>query len=261
MEIPLPPLEEQKRIVAKIEELFSKIDRIRELRKKAKEEAEILLKSALHHVFSKADEKGWKWVRLGNIVEINKRSINPAKEFPDRYFMYIDISSVESGIGRIKEVKKILGKNAPSRARRLIKVNDVLMSTVRPNLREFAIVPTEYDGQVCSTGFAVLTPKENILPKYILFCLFSDLLLKQYERMMLGAHYPALTTEQVKSLKIPLPFKNNKPDLEEQKRIAAYLDKIAQKQRKLLELYEQTEKELEVMKQAILNKAFRGELN
>ncbi len=64
-----------------------------------------------------------------------------------------------------------------------------------------------------------------------------------------------LQKEIVENIFLPLP------PLEEQKRIVAYLDRIAEKQRKLLELYEQTEKELELMKQAILSKAFRGELN
>ena len=127
-----PNLEEQKRIVAKIEELFSKIDRIRELRRQAKEEAENLLKAALHHVFSRADERGWKWVKLKDIVEVNKFSVNPQKDFPEKKFVYIDISGVEKGTGSIKEVKILLGKEAPSRARRLVHVNDILMSTVRP---------------------------------------------------------------------------------------------------------------------------------
>ncbi len=204
--------------------------------------------------------EGWKWVRLGDVVDINKFSVNPSKDFPEKEFIYVDISSIENGTGRIKHVKVLKGKDAPSRARRVIHTNNVLMSTVRPYLKGFAIVPPEFDGEVCSTGFAVLSAKENIEPKFILFALFTDYIIDQYNKMMLGAHYPALTNEQVKSLKIPVPFRNGKPDLEEQKRIVAYLDNIAERQRKLLKLYEDTEKEIEEMRQAILSKAFRGEL-
>ena len=60
LEIPSPPFSEQKRIVARIEELFSKIDEIKKLRKESLEQVKALLTSALHEVFSKADEKGWE---------------------------------------------------------------------------------------------------------------------------------------------------------------------------------------------------------
>jgi len=200
--------------------------------------------------------EGWRWVRLGDIVEINKSSVNPQKDFPEKKFIYIDISGVESGTGRIKEVKILLGKEAPSRARRLVHSGDILMSTVRPNLKEFAIVPPEYDRQVCSTGFAVLTPKENVLSKFVLFALFSDVLVDQCNRMMLGAHYPALTSEQVKSLKVPLPFKNNKPDLEEQKRIVAKIEELFSKIDRIKELRRQAKEQAENLLKAALHHVF-----
>ena len=68
--IPLPPLHEQKRIVARIEELFSKIDEVKKLRKEALEQTKTLLKATLHKIFSKANEKGWRWVKLGEVCEV-----------------------------------------------------------------------------------------------------------------------------------------------------------------------------------------------
>lgn len=200
--------------------------------------------------------EGWRWVKLGDITEVNKYSVNPPKDFPNKKFIYIDISGVENGTGRIKEVKVLLGKDAPSRARRLVHTNDILMSTVRPYLKGFAIVPSEYDNQVCSTGFAVLTPKREILPKFVLFSLFTDILMEQYNRMMLGAHYPALTNEQVNSLKIPLPFKDNKPDLEEQKRIVAKIEELFSKIDRIKELRKQAKEEAENLLKAALHQVF-----
>ena len=167
--------------------------------------------------------KGWKWARLGEVCEINQNSRNPAKEIPDKEFLYIDITSVESGTGEIKEIKKILGKNAPSRARRVIHQDDVIMSTVRPYLKAFAVIPPEYDNQICSTGFAVLSCNSGILPKFLLYALFSEVVIEQCNKMMIGAHYPALNNEQVSEIKIPLP------SLPEQKRIVARIEALFSK--------------------------------
>jgi len=159
----------------------------------------------------------------GGVCEINQNSRNPAKEIPDKEFLYIDITSVESGTGEIKEIKKILGKNAPSRARRVIHQDDVIMSTVRPYLKAFAVIPPEYDNQICSTGFAVLSCNSGILPKFLLYALFSEVVIEQCNKMMIGAHSPALNNEQVSEIKIPLP------PLPEQKRIVARIEALFSK--------------------------------
>lgn len=164
--------------------------------------------------------QNWDWVNLEEVCEINKFSVNPTKEFPDEEFHYIEISSIENGTGSIKEVKILKGRDAPSRARRKIQENDILMSTVRPYLKAFSIVPSKYAGQICSTGFAVLTPREILYPKFLFYVLFSDAIINQCKKIMFGAHYPALSMAQVAKLLIPIPFEKSKPDIKEQKRIA-----------------------------------------
>ncbi len=258
--IPLPPLEEQKRIVAKIEELFSKIDRIRELRRQAKEEAENLLKAALHHVFSKADEKGWRWVKLENIAKTTSGG-TPTRSVKE-YWENGTISWVKSGelednvITDTEEKITPLGlKNSNCK---LLPKGTLLVAMYGATVGKTAILGIE---ATTNQAVCAIFPKENIDRDFIRYYIIY-VRPKLIERSRnLGGAQPNISQEVIKSLKIPVPFKNNKPDLEEQKRIAAYLDKIAEKQRKLLELYKQTEKELEMMKQAILNKAFRGELS
>ena len=159
----------------------------------------------------------WGVVRLGDIVEINEESQDPTKAIPDDKFFYVDIESIEGGTGFIKTAKEIFGKDAPSRARRVIRQNDVIMSTVRPYLKAFAIVTKKYDNQICSTGFAVLSCKKEILPHYLLYTLFSKAIIEQCSRIMVGGQYPALNQSQVKNLKLPLP------PLPEQRRIAEIL--------------------------------------
>lgn len=73
-------------------------------------------------------------VPLSDICEINAENKNPALAFGDDEFIYIDISSVENGTGKVDFSNKIKGTDAPSRAKRAVKKGDILFSTVRPNL-------------------------------------------------------------------------------------------------------------------------------
>jgi len=255
-----PDLEEQKRIVAKIEELFAKIDRIKELRRQAREEAENLLKAALHHVFSKADEKGWRWVKLETIAKTTSGG-TPSRSVKE-YWENGTIPWVKSGelednvITETEE--KITQLGLENSNCKLLPKGILLVAMYGATVGKTAILGIE---ATTNQAVCAIFPEENIERDFIKYYIMY-VRPKLIERSRnLGGAQPNISQEVIKALKIPLPFKNNKPDLEEQKRIAAYLDKIAEKQRKLLELYEQTEKELEMMKQAILGKAFRGELN
>jgi type I restriction enzyme S subunit len=163
--------------------------------------------------------KGWELTELNKVVEINPESRDPTQN-PNEKFSYIDIDSVENGSGVITTVKDLIGKDAPSRARRVIRTDDVIMSEVRPYLKAFALVPKKFNNQICSTGFAVLRSKGSINPNYLLNTLFSDAVIDQCNRMMVGAQYPALNDSQVKKIQIPLP------PLPEQRRIATILTAV-----------------------------------
>ena len=180
--------------------------------------------------------KEWEVVRLGDVADINIESRDPSKEFTDKNFFYIDIDSVENETGIIRSARPVLGKEAPSRAKRVIHYNDVLMSMVRPYLKAFAIVPKEYDHQICSTGFAVLTCRDMVLPKYLLYSLFSKTVIDQCNQMMVGGQYPALNSSQVEKIKIPLP------SLSEQKKIAEILVTVDEAIEKVNEAIEKTER-------------------
>lgn len=161
----------------------------------------------------------WKIAELKEIVYINPESRDPTQT-PLEKFFYIDIDAVENGSGVISTVKELIGKDAPSRARRVVHTDDVIMSEVRPYLKAFALVPKKLNNQICSTGFAVLRSKGEIDPQYLLNALFSNDVIDQCKRMMVGAQYPALNDSQVKKIYITLP------PLHEQHRIATVLSKI-----------------------------------
>jgi len=225
----LPPLFEQRKIVeilSTIDEAIQKVEEITTKTERLKRGLmeELLTKGIGHKEFKNTEigriPKEWEVAKLGEIVEINKETKNPLIEFPDRKFLYIDIESVENGTGIIKEAKELLGKEAPSRARRVIHYNDVVMSTVRPYLKAFAIIPQEYDNKICSTGFAVLTCKDYLLPIFLLHTLFSREIINQFNKIMIGGQYPALNESQVAEIKIPLP------QLQEQQEISEILSAV-----------------------------------
>ncbi|MCD8006650.1 MAG: N-6 DNA methylase [Oscillospiraceae bacterium] len=143
-------------------------------------------------------------VKLSEVCDINLLSVNPEIEYGDNEFTYIDISSVSNCIGEIDMSQRIKGVNAPSRARRVIRKGDILVSTVRPNLKAFCYVDFDTKGIVASTGFAVLTPK-NINGKYLLYALLDDYVGQQLVDAMSKAMYPSVNRSDLESLSIVCP--------------------------------------------------------
>ncbi len=151
-------------------------------------------------------------------VKINPENRNPAKESSKTEFQYVDISSVS--LNTFENVKLILGSEAPSRARRVIREGDVVLSTVRPYLCGHAVVTEAFDNQICSTGFAVLRSDNQADPKFLYYMLISPQLINQYHLLMRGAHYPALNDRHIRKLQFPAP------EYDEQHRIGELLDDI-----------------------------------
>ena len=146
-------------------------------------------------------------VRIGEVVDINQQDINPT-QYPNKEFVYIDIASVENGTGNMSFDHKILGKDAPSRARRIVSKGNTILSTVRPNLKAFAFADKDYNDTVFSTGFAILMPKDinALLPKllYIYFMNMESLMQQIIYKMPKG-QYPSINKADIESLMIPLP--------------------------------------------------------
>ena len=159
---------------------------------------------------------GWQWVRLSDVCEERTGTRDPALE-PNALFRYVDISSVDNTTKRIIEAKVLLGKDAPSRARQIIRANDVIVSTTRPNLNAVALIPSDLDGEVCSTGFSVLRPTKELTSQYLFAFVQSASFIKSLSDLVKGALYPAVTDSQVREQFIPLP------PLLEQHRIASLL--------------------------------------
>ncbi len=109
--------------------------------------------------------KGWRMAKIRDVV-LPFQNVDPTKE-PESSFTYVDIGSIDNQTQVIREPKRLLGKDAPSRARRQIKAGDTLFSTVRTYLKNIAVVPDDLDNAVTSTGIAVLRPAPHIDPRYL----------------------------------------------------------------------------------------------
>jgi type I restriction enzyme S subunit len=162
---------------------------------------------------AKSLPQGWQWVKLGEVC--GEAKTRDPRLFPEASFRYIDISSINAARKQIIGTRATLGKDAPSRARQVVKVNDVLVATTRPNLNAVALVPAELNDGICSTGFCVLRPDNKIEPLLLFYFVQTNDFVRLISGEVRGMLYPAVTDSQVRAIDIPLA------PLSEQKRIAA----------------------------------------
>ena len=209
IQIPLPPLPVQQELVTRLDKQQAIIEQCNAMER-------AILEAGIDDSIFEGD---WEWVELPDVVEINPESMNPENE-PEKEFIYIDISSVDNKTFTITDYKFISGKNAPSRARRVVKIGDVLISTVRPNLKSFCIIDDErFNNQICSTGFAVLRSKnEVILPRFLFFYVLSDIFVSELTKLMEKSQYPSITQTDLSYIKVPLP------PIEKQQKIVDFLN-------------------------------------
>jgi len=169
-------------------------------------------------------------VPIGELVLENENR-DPRKS-PDWTFQYVDIASVSNSTFEIVSSKPYVGSDAPSRARKVIRENDVIFATTRPYLKSIARVTSDLDGHICSTGFCVLRPSARVLPEWVFYCASSDDFLEQITPKMRGANYPAVTDKDVLSAKVPIP------PLAEQRRIVARIKECMERVEEIERLQE-----------------------
>jgi len=271
MPVPLPPLAEQQRIVAKIEELLPKVkeygkaqealdklnaelserlkksilqeaiegrlvpqnpndepasallDRIRKEKAQLVKEGK-LKKKDLDESPIAEDEKpfeipeSWEWVRLGEIT------YNHGQKIPTNDFSYIDIGSLDNKHQCLNLNDNIISaKNAPSRARKIVQIGDIIYATVRPYLHNICIIDRGFSKEpIASTGFAVLSCINGLFNKFLFYYLLSpvfDAYANDGENSK-GVAYPAINDKKLYNGLVPLP------PLAEQHRIVAKIEEL-----------------------------------
>ncbi|MEW6192037.1 MAG: restriction endonuclease subunit S [Bacillota bacterium] len=200
--IPLPPLPVQERIV----QILQKADEIRQKRKQALELVEVIARALFVSMFGEPGSNSQRWPTgpLNDLLSPEIERVNPRAAFPDEEFTYIEIAGIRDF--RIVDVKRLKGADAPSRARQVVRGGDVLYSMTRPNLRKIAVVPEELDGAICTTGFAVLRPRNPQDSAFIFEIVKSDYFTDSMSRLAEAKSlYPAVDEAQVRQFTVIQP--------------------------------------------------------
>ena len=160
----------------------------------------------------------WGWARLGSIV------YNRGQQTPEVNFCYIDIGSIDNENQRLNTNETVLSpEEAPSRARKIVDLGDILYSTVRPYLHNMCIINRQFNHTpIASTGFAAMTCHTGIFNKYLFYYLMSppfDLYANDTENSK-GVAYPAINDARLYHALIPIPPEN------EQNRIVEHIEAI-----------------------------------
>jgi len=252
--IPIPPLQEQLRIVSKIREIFISIERLEEnklsLKQFIKQAKSKLLDLAirgklvpqdtddepasvlLERIRNKHDEKkspsdisyypfeipkSWVWA-------YGYECFNPMgnKRPTGETFRYIDINSIDNKKHIITEARYLNVSDAPSRASRSIDVGDTLFSMVRPYLKNIAYIDEDYYNCIASTGFFVCKPNRMLYPKYLYYLMLSSYVIDGLNNFMKGDNSPSINNINITSFLYPIP------PLTEQNRIVGRIETIFQ---------------------------------
>lgn len=254
-EIPLPPINEQQRIVNRIESLFAKLDRAKELIENTLAQFEQNKMAILHKAFTgeltvkwrkknNIDLSSWKKYELKEVFKVVKDKYNPQIE--NQIVNYIGLENIETSKG-------IINKNNSSEVKSIktkFKKDDVLYGKLRPYLNKHDVV--NFDG-ICSTDILVFRFDNINTAKYINYYFNLPMFIQYAVENSSGINLPRVSEKTISKYKISLPI------IEEQQEIVNILDKLLAKYNKIKNLEQQLEK-IELLKKAILAKAFRGEL-
>ncbi|HCL55496.1 MAG TPA: hypothetical protein DHW82_00585 [Spirochaetia bacterium] len=188
--------------------------------------------------------EGWEVKRLKDVISSNEKSLSN-NEDPFLEIKYIDISNV--GTDKLNDKPEVFYfQDAPSRARRIPRKNDVILSTVRTYLKAVYFFENIEENTICSTGFSVLTPK-RILPFFLKYSVIGESFIDNVIKYSKGVSYPAINDSELTALPLFLPNKQT------QTAIANYLDQhtaLIDKKIALLKVKKQSYTQL---KQTLIN--------
>ncbi len=244
--IPLPPLNEQQRIVAKVEMLMEQVREARRLRQKAVEDADRLWQAVLADTFPRpgADlPSNWRWARLEEVCEVNMGQSPPSKTY-NQNEVGLPFFQGKSDFGELYPSPRVWC-SAP---KKIAIEGDILISVRAP------VGPTNLTNIKCciGRGLAALRVRSELDRYWLLFYLRS------IENLLAsagtGSTFNAITKKELVTMPVLLP------PLEEQRRIITCLEETQEKIKLIKDSQAQFEAELQCLEQSILDSAFKGEL-
>lgn len=202
MRLPVPPREEQDRIVRFLDKKVAQIDQLIAVKKRQielmEERKSAIIDSELTSTSSDWETKALKWYVTNNNEVLSETT-------PDDYsFEYIDIGSV--GFRQLKvPPERLVFARAPSRARKIVREGDTILSTVQTYLRAILYIDAQLAGKIVSTGFAVLRPKVGVYPQLLSYALSGSAFIEAVIKKSVGISYPAINDTKLLAIKIKLP--------------------------------------------------------
>lgn len=185
--------------------------------------------------------------KIGNLCRLNVASYSLNENWEE--FYYLDTGNItENVVSDIQHIVPAEGNSLPSRARRLVKEGDILFSTVRPNQRHYGYIKNVIPHFLVSTGFCVISPKENVDGKYIYYFLTQADVIDKLQAIaeQSTSTYPSVRAEDIANLQI------NIPSLEEQQKISSILSSLDDK----IEVNNQINRNLEEQAKAVFKSWF-----
>jgi len=246
--IPLPDTPEQRVIAAALSDVDALLEELDRLIAKKRDLKQAAMQQLLTGETRLPGFEGeWEDKQMEELVDVDSENL-PISMPAEYEFNYISLEQVDAG--RLRGWTEERFATAPSRARRTLRHDDVLMSTVRPNLMAHLHYQSQPPTAVCSTGFAVLRSKHGrAIPGYVFAHLFAHGVNKQIEKTLAGSNYPAISGRDVKQILLPCP-----PDVDEQAAIATVLSDMDAE----MEALQQRRAKTADLKQAMMQELLTG---
>ena len=203
--VPLPPTDEERTEIARalsdVDALLASLDQVIAKKRDLKQAAMQQLLTGKTRLPGFGGE--WQLKRLGDVVDTDPENLG-ADTATDFWFNYISLEDVDRG--QLRSHSEQVFIDAPSRARRKLMPNDVLVSTVRPNLQSHLLFKGDAGHWVCSTGFCVIRCREGVTcPAFVFSHFFAADVNRQIDTLLTGSNYPAINSGDVRNLEIMFP--------------------------------------------------------
>ena len=251
--IPLPPLEEQKRIVAKLDILFAKIDKAISLHQKNIDEANVFMASVLNDVFVELEEKYSSKTVYELCTKITDGTHSTPK-YIDSGIPFLSVKNISQGVISFDDTKFISIEEHNLLSKRCnVEKNDILYTKVGTT-GIAKVVDTDIEFSIF-VSIALLKPKKDLISSmYFQHILNSPNCYEQSQSRTRGVANRNLVLNDIKQIFFPLP------PLKTQQKVVAYLDEISNKMEKIKNLQKEKMQSLKALKASILDQAFKGEL-